>query len=155
MWCFFGGLAEWSKAPVLKTGRGATPSRVRIPDPPPPKIQFTPPANKRCVVRARSRDNDAKRIFAIALLLQVLAAAQFFEITSPDLLAVSAGLSVTLVTVMAATLGATIPLVLHHFKVDPAVATGAFITTGNDIFDVMVCFFVATSIYLDHIGTAM
>lgn len=30
-----GGLAEWLKAPVLKTGMGSRPSRVRIPDPPP------------------------------------------------------------------------------------------------------------------------
>lgn len=30
-----GGLAERLKAPVLKTGKGSRPSRVRIPDPPP------------------------------------------------------------------------------------------------------------------------
>src|SRR5215204_7368603 len=30
-----GGVAEWLKAPVLKTGRGESLSRVRIPPPPP------------------------------------------------------------------------------------------------------------------------
>lgn len=30
-----GGLAEWLKALVLKTSKGATPSRVRISHPPP------------------------------------------------------------------------------------------------------------------------
>jgi hypothetical protein len=30
-----GGLAEWSNAPVLKTGEGVSPPRVRIPEPPP------------------------------------------------------------------------------------------------------------------------
>jgi hypothetical protein len=32
---WFGGVAEWLKAPVLKTGNGATRSGVRIPPPPP------------------------------------------------------------------------------------------------------------------------
>ena len=30
-----GGVAEWLKAPVLKTGRDESPSWVRIPPPPP------------------------------------------------------------------------------------------------------------------------
>ena len=34
-----GGVAEWLKAPVLKTGNGATRSGVRIPPPPPHKIR--------------------------------------------------------------------------------------------------------------------
>ena len=31
-----GEMAEWSNAPVLKTGKDASPSRVRIPVSPPP-----------------------------------------------------------------------------------------------------------------------
>jgi len=42
----------------------------------------------------------------------------------------------------------TIPLVLDHFDIDPAVATGVFITTGNDIISVLVYFAIASSIYL-------
>jgi magnesium transporter len=63
-------------------------------------------------------------------------------------LAVAAGLSVLLVTMIAATLGSTIPLVLNHFDIDPAVATGVFITTTNDILGVLVYFSVASTIYL-------
>ena len=36
----YGGVAEWFKAPVLKTGVGASPPWVRIPPPPPPPIAF-------------------------------------------------------------------------------------------------------------------
>ena len=32
---FYGGVAEWLNAPVLKTGMGESPSWVRIPPPPP------------------------------------------------------------------------------------------------------------------------
>jgi magnesium transporter len=53
-----------------------------------------------------------------------------------------------LVTILAATLGSTIPLVLNHFDIDPAVATGVFITTTNDILGVLVYFTVASGIYL-------
>ena len=32
---FYGGVAEWLNAPVLKTGKGESPSWVQIPPPPP------------------------------------------------------------------------------------------------------------------------
>jgi hypothetical protein len=35
-----GGVAEWFKAPVLKTGVGASPPWVRIPPPPPRRIRL-------------------------------------------------------------------------------------------------------------------
>ena len=87
---------------------------------------------------------------AVALLLValVMAAATVVEIDAPARLAMAAGLSVAIVTTMAATLGSTIPLVLNHFKIDPAVASGVFITTSNDIIGVFVYFVVASSIYL-------
>lgn len=91
-------------------------------------------------------------IIAIALGLIVLLASQIVTIESPVRLAIAAGVSVLLVTVMAATLGSTIPLVLNHLDIDPAVATGVFITTANDILGVLVYFLIASSIYLTGIA---
>jgi magnesium transporter len=91
-------------------------------------------------------------IIAIALGLIVLLASQIVSIESPVRLAIAAGLSVLLVTMMAATLGSTIPLVLNHLDIDPAVATGVFITTANDILGVLVYFLIASSIYLTGIA---
>ena len=87
---------------------------------------------------------------AVALLLValIMAVATVVEIEAPARLAMAAGLSVAIVTTMAATLGSTIPLILNHFKVDPAVASGVFITTSNDIIGVFVYFVVASTIYL-------
>ena len=87
-------------------------------------------------------------LIAVALGLLVVAASNFIAFEAPVKLAVAAGLSVLLVTMIAATLGSTIPLVLNHFDIDPAVATGVFITTANDILGVLVYFSVASAIYL-------
>mgnify|MGYP001828317349 FL=1 len=87
-------------------------------------------------------------LIALILGLLVMLVSGFVEFEQPLRLAIAAGLSVLLVTMIAATLGSTIPLVLDHFDIDPAVATGVFITTANDILGVLVYFTVATTIYL-------
>ncbi len=91
-------------------------------------------------------------VIAIALAMLVLMISQVIEIDLPVRLAIAAGLSVLLVTIVAATLGSTIPLVLNHFDIDPAVATGVFITTANDILGVLVYFTVASTIYLGGVA---
>ena len=52
------------------------------------------------------------------------------------------------VIVLATIIGATVPLLLHRMKIDPALATGPFITTSNDILGLGVFFLLATLIYL-------
>ncbi len=63
-------------------------------------------------------------------------------------LAVTASLSLVVVIVMATTIGAVIPLLFHRIGVDPAIATGPFITMTNDIIGTLVFFLLATAIYL-------
>ena len=63
-------------------------------------------------------------------------------------LAVTASLSLAVVIVMATTIGAMIPLFFHRIGVDPALATGPFITMTNDIIGTLVFFLLATAIYL-------
>lgn len=48
------------------------------------------------------------------------------------------GVAMMLVVLMSAVVGAGIPLVLSKFGVDPAVATGPFITTTNDLFGLLI-----------------
>jgi len=47
------------------------------------------------------------------------------------------------VIMFAAILGTLVPLFLHKNKIDPAIATGPFITTTNDVFGIMLYFGVA------------
>ena len=53
-------------------------------------------------------------------------------------------LAMLLVVLFAAMAGSGIPLVLHRFGVDPAVATGPFITTANDIVSMVIYLGLAT-----------
>ena len=69
-------------------------------------------------------------------------------IESPTLLALTAGLSLLAVIILATIIGTTVPLLLHRGGIDPAIATGPFITTSNDIIGLTVYFLIATFIYL-------
>jgi magnesium transporter len=50
------------------------------------------------------------------------------------------------VILFAATLGTLVPLFLNKNKIDPAIATGPFITTANDIFGIILYFGIAKMI---------
>jgi magnesium transporter len=54
--------------------------------------------------------------------------------------------SMVVVILFAATLGTLVPLFLHKNKIDPAIATGPFITTTNDVFGIMIYFGIARMI---------
>jgi len=62
-------------------------------------------------------------------------------------LGVTIAISLFLVVIIAAMLGAFIPLVLDRLKIDPALATGPFITTANDIIGLTIYFIVAYCVY--------
>ena len=47
------------------------------------------------------------------------------------------------VIVMAALIGTFVPIVLDKHGIDPAIATGPFITTANDIFGIFLFFYIA------------
>lgn len=53
-------------------------------------------------------------------------------------LSLSVSLSLFAVIIFAAVFGTWIPLVLHKYKIDPALATGPFITTSNDIIGLLL-----------------
>jgi magnesium transporter len=62
-------------------------------------------------------------------------------------LSMTVGISLITVIVLASVLGTFIPLMLHRFKVDPALATGPFITTSNDIIGLFVYFSMGRLLY--------
>ena len=47
------------------------------------------------------------------------------------------------VIVIAALVGTFVPIILNKQGIDPAIATGPFITTANDIFGIFLFFFMA------------
>ena len=61
-------------------------------------------------------------------------------------LSITVSVSLLAVIIFAAFFGTFVPLVLNKYKIDPALATGPFITTINDIFGLLIYFFIGLAI---------
>jgi len=62
-------------------------------------------------------------------------------------LSMTVSISLLTVIVLASVLGTFIPLMLNRFKIDPALATGPFITTSNDIIGLFIYFSMGRLLY--------
>ncbi|MEY5041328.1 MAG: hypothetical protein RLZZ414_876 [Bacteroidota bacterium] len=62
------------------------------------------------------------------------------------LISLTVSLSLFCVIIFAAVFGTWIPLILHKYKIDPALATGPFITTTNDIMGLLMYFSISNII---------
>jgi magnesium transporter len=87
-------------------------------------------------------------IAAMVLVALVLLIAQVTSFDEPVTLALTSGAALVSVVMVAAGVGASIPIILERIGVDPAMATGVFITTGNDILSVMIFFAMISLFYL-------
>jgi len=56
----------------------------------------------------------------------------------PAFLALSVGIALFSAMMFAAIFGAAVPLILNRFKIDPAVASGPFVSASNDIFALLI-----------------
>lgn len=81
----------------------------------------------------------------ILLSVLIFGIAYFF---ANEWLGLVVSISLFTVIIFAAIFGTLIPLVLNHYKVDPALATGPFVTTLNDIVGLFIYFTVGTLILL-------
>ena len=52
-------------------------------------------------------------------------------------------ISMIFVIIVAALIGTSVPIILDKFGIDPAIATGPFITTGNDVIGILLFFYIA------------
>lgn len=84
-------------------------------------------------------------INGIAIAIIVLIISHFFFKTS-YLVSITLCVALISVIIIAALIGTFIPVFLDKRGVDPAVATGPFITTGNDIFGILIYFSIAKMI---------
>tara|TARA_B100000963_G_scaffold90504_1_gene77995 strand:- start:124 stop:1494 length:1371 start_codon:yes stop_codon:yes gene_type:complete len=69
--------------------------------------------------------------------------AKFTFNRAPDNLGFVVGLSICASMIVAATVGTIIPLILRKLDIDPAIATGPFVTTSIDILGVLFYFLIA------------
>ena len=75
------------------------------------------------------------------ILLGIFANILFSD--APGSLGIVVGLSICISMIVAATVGTVIPLILRKMDIDPAVATGPFVTTIIDILGVLFYFLIA------------
>ena len=58
-------------------------------------------------------------------------------------ISITISISLIMVIILASLIGTFVPLILDKNGIDPAVATGPFITTSNDIFGIFIFFYIA------------
>ena len=76
---------------------------------------------------------------ALALLVILFGVAT----QQPTDMSLTIALSMLCVIIVSALIGTFVPIVLNRNGIDPAIATGPFITTSNDIFGIFLFFYIA------------
>ena len=97
-------------------------------------------------VKGSINDRLIKEMLLAALngLLLAIVLFAFVWITQYDFkTALAISISLVLVIIVAGLIGTFIPLFLDKRGIDPAIATGPFITTSNDIFGILIYFMIA------------
>jgi magnesium transporter len=84
---------------------------------------------------------------ANGLILAALMLLFNLAMKNSNFLTLTVSLSLLAVVIFASGFGALVPLLLHRFKIDPALATGPFITTSNDIFGLLTYLFMAKLLF--------
>ena len=64
-------------------------------------------------------------------------------INQPFEMSLTISASMICVIVVAALIGTAVPIILNKLDIDPAIATGPFITTGNDVIGILLFFYLA------------
>ena len=77
------------------------------------------------------------------LILGLLTVVFGILINQPINLIIVISFSMLCVICVAALIGTSVPVILHNRGIDPAIATGPFITTCNDIFGIFLFFYIA------------
>lgn len=77
------------------------------------------------------------------LLAIILFFGSHFLLGHDYIIGLTLSLSLISVIVMASFVGTIVPIVLDKYNIDPALATGPFITTSNDIFGLLIFFTIA------------
>jgi len=91
------------------------------------------------------RETAVALVNGISLALIVLLVSHFIFFTS-YLESLSIGIALVAVIILAAIVGNLIPFFLDSRGIDPAVATGPFITTSNDVLGIFTYFLIAKTI---------
>jgi len=82
-------------------------------------------------------------LFNSTILAAILLFGTHFLMNTSYELSFTIGIALVIVMIIASLIGTFIPILLDKYGVDPALATGPFITTSNDIFGIFIYFTIA------------
>jgi magnesium transporter len=85
-------------------------------------------------------------LFNGAILASILFLGSYFLLGEPPIIGVVITSALVSVIIIASLIGTFVPLLLDKFGIDPALATGPFITTSNDICGILIYFSIAKMI---------
>lgn len=77
---------------------------------------------------------------ALAILLMI---ASYFFLGVSGIVGITVSIALITVMIIASLIGTFVPITLNKHGIDPALATGPFITTSNDIFGILIYFSIA------------
>ncbi|MFN3907683.1 MAG: magnesium transporter [Flavobacterium sp.] len=77
------------------------------------------------------------------LLALLLLIGSHFVVGVEYIIGITVAISLVTVIVIASLIGTFVPITLNKYGIDPALATGPFITTSNDIFGIFIYFTIA------------
>ena len=77
------------------------------------------------------------------IILSIIVILFGLAINQPMDMSLTISASMICVIIVAALIGTSVPIILDRFGIDPAIATGPFITTGNDIIGIILFFYIA------------
>jgi magnesium transporter len=96
------------------------------------------------ILQKLSKEAIVALVNGLILSAFIYGIAYYFENST---LGMVVSISLFSVIIFAAIFGTLIPLVLNHYKIDPALATGPFVTTLNDIVGLFIYFTVGMLLY--------
>jgi magnesium transporter len=82
-------------------------------------------------------------LFNGVILASILFLGSHFLLNEEFIIGIIVTIALVSVIIIASLIGTFVPLLLNKFDIDPALATGPFITTSNDIFGILIYFTIA------------
>lgn len=80
------------------------------------------------------------------ILLGIVAYLKFIDIGEPMRLGLVVGLAIFASMLIATSIGTLVPIFLSRLNVDPAIASGPFVTTSTDVLGILLYFIIANSL---------
>ncbi len=86
-------------------------------------------------------------LFNGVVLAIILCLGAYYLLGFEFIFGITVGISLISVIIIASLIGTFVPIILDKQGIDPAMATGPFITTSNDIFGILIYFTIAKLIF--------